>query len=140
MNMNFYIAAGGILFAVIIGAAIHFQNRRVRKKRQDRLEKSQTRIDRAKIKEALEAGRTQDRLDAEDAATRQTGIEARLLPKFEANEYTWLFEEDNLRDYYDGDVLADNGWFKEHAVAESPLEDTWVRTRAYRKHVEGITK
>lgn len=64
------------------------------------------------LEEAFEEARK------ERKETERHRIESRVMADHEVEDIEWLFEGDNLRDYYNGTVLVDTGWFDRHAVAK----------------------
>jgi len=46
-------------------------------------------------------------------------IESRLMADHEVEDIAWIFQGDNLRDYYNGNILADTGWFARNDVVKA---------------------
>ncbi len=70
-----------------------------------------------KLEDAFEAARK----EREEADKHR--IESRLLADHEVEDISWIFESDNLRDYYNGTVLVDTDWFDRNEIAAAVKGD-----------------
>ncbi len=123
MDTTILMAAGIIVGVLGTTLAVFIASRRRSAKRRRQSDEAKEKILAARRLEkklaALELGSAEDHKDYGDQV-----IQARLLPDFEAEIYEWLFKNDNLRDYYKGELLADTGAFKRVNVFK-PAQAMW---------------
>jgi flagellar biosynthesis/type III secretory pathway M-ring protein FliF/YscJ len=125
-----YVAAAAGL-AAFVGACLgaRFVYKRMEHRRAVDSEHIRHRKDAARLKERLAerlAGKLEDAFEAarqERSETEKHRIESRLLADHEVEDIAWIFESDNLRDYYNGTVLVDTGWFDRNEIVAAVKGD-----------------
>lgn len=102
-----------------------FVYEKMNRRRDESLEQARHQRDAARLRRRLEnrlSGRLDNAIEAarkEEEEAKRHRIESRLLADHEVEDIAWIFQDDNLRDYYNGDVLVDTGWFDRNDVVRA---------------------